>query len=243
MIPRNPATAPARREIVTRAQLLRVVTRPAVTPAPRPRPTAILSPVSTPPPQRAHQQLADAAEGRAPRHDPAARLRPAPAQRYGVKPVWDLGAAGGTGKRAAAQAGGSESGFATNGAGSSGAGSGAATGTEPCGFVEFSDPHGSAFDARTRGFYVDIRMQVHFADGTSQSLVLDYPWYYPSESANPWSNQNLRNQNFPTRFQPPPAANIAAEPALVRYVMEHSTADGMTLLRDCPQATPNPPPP
>jgi len=74
----------------------------------------------------------------------------------------------------------------------------------------FSDPHGSAFDPRTRGFYVDIRMRVHLADGSSQSLVLDYPWYYASESANPWSDENLRDPNFPTRFQPPPKANSKA---------------------------------
>jgi hypothetical protein len=130
-------------------------------------------------------------------------------------------------------------GAGSNGAGTNGSGSGPATGAEPCGFVEFSDPHGSAFDARTRGFYVDIRMHVHFADGTSQSLVLDYPWYYPSEAANPWSDQNLRDPSFPTRFQPPPQSKLGNEPQLLRYVIDHSTADGLTLLRDCPSPTPS----
>jgi len=151
--------------------------------------------------------------------------------------VWDVGSGRGAGQVAAAQAGtalGSGS-----GSGAQGTGSGPATGSEPCGFVEFSDPHGSAFDPRTRGFYVDIRMRVHFADGTSQSLVLDYPWYYSSEADNPWSDQNLRDPDFPTRFQPPPQSKLGDEPELVRYVMDHSTAEGLTLLRDCPSPAPS----
>jgi hypothetical protein len=76
-------------------------------------------------------------------------------------------------------------------------------------------------------------MAVHFADGSRQSLFLDYPWYYASEAANPWSSQNIKDPNFPTRFQPPPAAKVGGEPELVRYVVAHSTADGMTLLREC----------
>ncbi len=117
--------------------------------------------------------------------------------------------------------------------GTQGNGNAAIASDEPCGFVEFSDPHGSRFDRSTGGFYVDIRMSVHFADGSRQSLILDYPWYYASENANPWSAHNVRDPNFPTRFQAPPAAQLADEPALVQYVALHSTADGMTLLRDC----------
>jgi len=236
VIPRAPATTPEQREIVTRAQLLRVVSRHPVKPTPRLQPTIALSPVATPPADRV-RKLANEVEGRAGRrYDPAARLRPAPAQSYGAKPVWDVGTGNGSGQLAAAQAGSAAG--SGSGSGVNGTGSGVATGAEPCGFVEFSDPHGSSFDARTRGFYVDIRMQVHFADGTSQSLVLDYPWYYSSESVNPWSNQNLRDPNFPTRFQPPPQSKIENEPELVRYVIAHSTADGMTLLRDCPSPLP-----
>ena len=82
-------------------------------------------------------------------------------------------------------------------------------------------------------------MRVQFADGASQSLVLDYPWYYSSESANPWSDENLRDPNFPTRFQPPPQNKVGNEPELVRYVMDHSTPEGLTLLRDCPSPTPS----
>lgn len=81
-------------------------------------------------------------------------------------------------------------------------------------------------------------MSVRFADGTAQSMILDYSWYYPSEDANPWSDRNLRDPDFPTRFQQPPPGKAAGEPPLVQYVMAHSTADGLTLLRDCPAPSP-----
>ena len=77
-------------------------------------------------------------------------------------------------------------------------------------------------------------MAVHFADGSSQSIILDYPWYYASEAANPWSDANLRDPSFPTRFQTPPPSKAWSEPPLVQYVVAHSTPNGMTLLKDCP---------
>jgi hypothetical protein len=233
-IPGNPATAPPEREIVTRVQILRVVRRPVVEPTQHP--VATLRPVSTPPPKR-RREIGNAVEGATGARHVSAAPRPAAARRYQARPVWDAGGGNGAGQLAATQTGtalGSD-----NGSGAQGTGTGPATGSEPCGFVEFSDPHGSAFDPRTRGFYVDIRMHVHFADGTSQSLVLDYPWYYSSESANPWSDENLRDPNFPTRFQPPPQNKVGNEPELVRYVMDHSTPEGLTLLRDCPSPTPS----
>lgn len=150
------------------------------------------------------------------------------------KPLWDVANAASPAASLAGAAAG-----AGSGSGEQGNGSGAASGDQPCGFVTFSDPHGSHFDTRTGGFWVDIRMSVHFSAGTSQSMILDYPWYYSSEAANPWSDQNLKDPNFPTRFQPPPAGKVAGEPPLVKYVMERSTPDGMTLLRDCPTPAPS----
>jgi hypothetical protein len=149
---------------------------------------------------------------------------------YSGRPVWDTGSGRGIAPNGVAGSG-------AQSAGAQGAGTDAASGKEPCGFVEFSDPHGSQYDRGTGGFYVDIRMSVHFADGSQQSMVLDYPWYYASENANPWSAHNIKDPNFPTRFQPPPAAKLSDEPQLVQYVAQHSTADGMTLLRDCQGAT------
>jgi hypothetical protein len=154
------------------------------------------------------------------------------------RPIWDLTTSGKPAGPTSAGSG-TTAGSGT-GAGTQGAGSGTPVGAPPCGFVEFSDPHGSHYDSATRGFWVDIRMSVHFADGSSQSTILDYPWYYASEAENPWSDRNLRDPNFPTRFQAPPMDKVADEPQLVRYVMQHSTFDGATLLNDCPQAPATP---
>jgi hypothetical protein len=167
----------------------------------------------------------------------AYHARVAPARPQNVKPIWGTIAAGAA--SASLAAGGTTTGSGT-GSGASGSGTGDQTGDEPCGFVTFSDPHGSHYDPRTRGFWVDIRMSVHFADGSDQSMILDYPWYYTSEDANPWSDRNVRDPDFPTRFQTPPPEKTADEPALVKYVVAHSTPDGMTLLRDCPQPSSTP---
>ena len=77
-------------------------------------------------------------------------------------------------------------------------------------------------------------MTVHFPDGHAESEILDYPWYYSGEAANPWSQRNREDPTFPTTFQEPPAARRASEPAIVQYVIEHTDAAGYTLLKDCP---------
>jgi hypothetical protein len=143
--------------------------------------------------------------------------------------------------KAVVASGGNGNGAGTGaGTGTQGAGTGAASGAPPCGYVTFSDPHGSHYDPHTRGFWVDIRMSVHFADGSAQAMILDYPWYYSSEAANPWSSRNVNDPNFPTRFQPPPSEKLAGEPELVKYVMDRSTPDGATILRDCPEPSSTP---
>ena len=127
VIPRNPATAPARREIVTRVQLLRVVNRAAVKPAPRPRRSDHLA-RSVAAAARAHRdsRMRSKAERSATRSGraPVGRRRP---ERYGAKPVWDVGPPAAPESapphRRAARA------VRANGAGTTGSGSGAATGT------------------------------------------------------------------------------------------------------------------
>jgi hypothetical protein len=235
LVPRNVVEA-SPREIVTHARILTVAVRPVATPVPRRlKPRRIRNP-------RVSAKKAPAAPARRlgthsnPHNTIAPRtaVRSEPAQFANSKPVWDV-----EGSIAGAASG--KSAGSGNGSGTQGNGSGSASANAPCGFVVFSDPHGSQFDPRTRGFWVDIRMSVHFADGSSQSTVLDYPWYYADESANPWSDQNLRDPSFPTRFQSPPPNKIAGEPPLVQYVVTHSTPDGLTLLKDCPESAPTPP--
>ncbi|MBV8499094.1 MAG: hypothetical protein JO003_07580 [Candidatus Eremiobacteraeota bacterium] len=226
LVPRDLWRPAPSNEIVTRAQILRVA-RLIATPTPRPVRTAEpVRPAAAPAPRRAAAAPPQVAQASAHRPEPRRSVVPTPSQ---GRPVWDATESG-NGHAVVASAG-----TGTNGSAGAADGGGAAPNdTRPCGFVTFSDPHGSQYDSRTHGFWVDIRMSVRFADGTTQSMILDYPWYYPSEAANPWSDANLRDPNFPTRFQQPPPGKATGEPPLVQYVMAHSTAEGLTLLRDCP---------
>jgi hypothetical protein len=233
LIPASPVRSTAARESLSDVRVLTI--RRLATPAPRPIPTPVerlvfTQTLRTVPVREAASGAPSAARRIAMHPAKLAAHRTAFAAHFQTKPVWDVGSA----------AGGSHGGTASgngSGAGTQGAGTAAANANEPCGFVTFSDPHGSQYDSHTRGFFVDIRMSVHFADGSAQSVILDYPWYYASEAENPWSDRNLKDPAFPTRFQPPPPAKIPGEPQLVRYVMAHSTSEGMTLLADCPGAS------
>jgi hypothetical protein len=170
----------------------------------------------------------------------AGAARPKPPQFSHTKPIWDIPArAQGAGSENRSGAGSAGNGIAGNGAGSAGNGNGAVPGSEPCGFVDFSNPHGSRFDASTRGFWVDIRLTVRFPDGRSESMLLDYPWYYTNAASNPWSDQNLNDPNFPTTFQSPPPNRLANEPPLVKYVIAHTGPGGYTLLKECPSPKPS----
>lgn len=198
---------------------------------PTPKPTAVPSPRTV-----ARVPMTEAIAPRAVRNLPAASsrpnavrsgaARPKPPEFSHAKPIWDVpvGAQG----SAAGNAAGSG-----NGAGGAG-GSDAANGAQPCGYVEFADPNGSQYDPKTGGYSVDVAMTVHFPNRRTESLLLDYPWFYPDAASNPWSKQNFDDPNFPTRFQSPPPEKRASEPQLVQYVIAHSTADGLTLLKSCP---------
>jgi hypothetical protein len=237
LVPRDLIAGPPSHELIAAARVTRISVKPTATPTPRP-----------PAPDRVKQRRTVVATrfrpvpsseqrpGRRRATDRSASVAFRPTEFARSKPLWDTNAGAASGSSTPAQLGGQGG----NGSGAAGSGNDATTGEPPCGFVEFSDPHGSRYDRQTGGFYVDIRMSVHFADGSSQSLILDYPWYYASEAANPWSARNLKDPNFPTRFQPPPVPKLVGEPPLVRYVIAHSTADGLTLLKDCPGPAPTP---
>lgn len=233
LIPPGLAQSSASREVVKRTTIARLAIRRVPAPMSSLRPAIVVKrvrplTVARPSGQR---NLTDRAVIRvASAASAASRERLVQASR--ARPVWDAAAvATKAGSGAASLAG---TGNRSNGASPSGERTGEINGDAPCGYVIFSNPHGSQYDTSTRGFYVDIRMSVRFADGTTESMILDYPWYYPSEAANPWSDQNVRDPNFPMRFQQPPPGKVPGEPPLVQYVMAHSTADGLTLLHDCP---------
>jgi hypothetical protein len=206
---------------------------------PRPTTPARTNPQIAPVPVAATAQPAPRSVASAPAAPKTGSLRPLVRSLAHSRPVWNARAGGqgaGSGSRTGA---GGDSG-SNNGGGTGGNGTGG--GAQPCGFVTFSDPNGSRYDKSTGGFYVDISMTVHFSNGGTSSVALDYPWYYPSESANPWSNRNRDDPNFPTTFQQPPPEKRDAEPSLVRYVIAHTSADGYTLLKDCPPSSPLPSP-
>ena len=220
-------------ELVAAITLARIERRPNPTPSPTPTVTSApprpAQPASSSPPTRVRVLLIQA-----PR---TGSLRPIVRSTAHARPEFDA-PSGGSGAGSGSQSG--TGGGGASGSGGDGGGNGAG-GAQPCGFVTFSDPEGSRYDAATGGFYVTIAMTVHYSNGGTASIVLDYQWYYPSEAANPWSRRNRDDPNFPTTFQQPPPEKRDAEPSLVRYVMEHTSAGGYTLLRECPSPSPSPP--
>jgi hypothetical protein len=240
LIPASLPRSQTQREVVTHVTVARIAAAPA--PTPRPPPARVISHSRTLAPTETQvvRHTTTGAQARTEIVHRVGAARPKPPEFSHAKPIWDIpvGAQGaGAGNRSGA--GSIGNGTAGNGAGNGGNGNGAAAGNEPCGFVEFSNPHGSRFDPRTRGFWVDIRISVHFPDGHAESLLLDYPWYYPSEASNPWSDRNLSDPNFLPAFQLPPPEKRPSEPALVQYVITHSSQEGITLLRDCPSPSPS----
>jgi hypothetical protein len=207
----------------------------------RPNPTPSPTPTATPPPAiRAQPASSSPPTDMHILHAPVSRpgsLRPIVRSTAHARPEFDA-PSGGSGAGSGSQSG--TGGGGTSGSGSGDGGGNGAGGAQPCGFVTFSDPEGSRYDAATGGFYVTIAMTVHYSNGGAASIALDYQWYYPSEAANPWSRRNRDDPKFPTTFQQPPPDKRDAEPALVRYVMEHTSADGYTLLKECPSPSPSP---
>lgn len=101
---------------------------------------------------------------------------------------------------------------------------------EPCGYVDFIPFKIPTIDSTGRR-YEHISLVVHFADGSTQSVDLDYPFVYASTETDPFVP---RNANLPALFQfPPPGSNV---PDLLAYVIRHTTPEGYTKLKPCPDA-------
>ncbi len=222
-------------EKVTIAQIVKI--EHLRTPAPKPTPPKIVHvhPVifSTPHPV---PKIVNPAPQKAQRNEGLAR--PLARTRYHSRrianiPVWDRGGGFGAGN-AQGNGGGNSNGTAGTGEGGTGNGNGGEpAANEPCGFVEFININTPKYDKRSGGFYQDIRMVVRFPDGSDQSVDLDYQFYWPSEAAFPFSDQNIgKGDSIP--MQLPPQDKVAGEPPLVQYVLKHTTPDGFTTLKTCP---------
>jgi hypothetical protein len=97
--------------------------------------------------------------------------------------------------------------------------------------VEFLPSQQPRIDQATGRIWEYVSLRVHFPDGTQDTLDLDYPFYYPAESEDPFLPGH---DNIPATFQFPPPDKRDSEPSLVQYVIQHTSSDGYTLLRDCP---------
>jgi len=228
-------------EIVTIAKLTRIEHRVKPKPTPKPTPTPIVHTKLIAETHVKPRIVHPAAPSQHHRIRRIASARPLVRTVHHLKPAVihvPMGGHGaGTSTVAKAPTGGVGPGG--NGTGESGNGQGtggAPAANEPCGFVEFSPTGNPVFDRGTGRVWEYIAMTVHFPDGSQQSVDLDYPWYYPNAQADPWSDYNEKNNpNAPTPFVFPPPDKTGTEPPLVQYVIKHTTADGLTTLRDCPR--------
>ena len=221
LVPTRPEPSPPERVIVERVSVTRF------TPSPKPTPT----PEPTPPPS----PIAP----RAPVTTPSVPIVPAAPLHLNAATELHSPAPSPPTPNVAHTATGTEA-VANTGQGSSGARAGedSGSGSEPCGAVYFTDLRGSRYDDKTGEFMVDVRISVTFSDGRRESVILDYPFSYANEAADPWSPRNRIIPSFPTTMQTPPPNLAKTEPPLVRYVLAHSTPQGTTLLPPCGERRP-----
>jgi hypothetical protein len=155
-----------------------------------------------------------------------------------TKPIWDIvPIKAGQGAGAGNKTGAGSLGNGGNGTGSGNEGNGSGAGA--CGAVDIGAKGLAVFNNET-GMYErnNVYAIVHFADGTSQQVDLDWTWRYKTEDEDPFHNESA-----PMFFQNPPRAQRASEPGLVQYIMQHSTEGGHTLLNDQCPGIPAPPTP
>jgi hypothetical protein len=82
-----------------------------------------------------------------------------------------------------------------------------------------------------------VTLEVHFLDGSTQRVDLDYPFIYNSSSDDPFLKGN---EDIPALLQFPPPDKAASEPPIVQYVIAHTTRHGYTRLHACPSPSPAP---
>jgi hypothetical protein len=232
LIPRSNAP-PQQREIVTHVTIARVERRA--------RPTARPTPTPTPPPVRliVHAALSAGthAHVEAIKHVGARRPTP-PKSRLATPDVVPVPTGGqGAGAQHGANAG-STSTIAGNGNGTGSQGNG--NGAKLCGAVDFESQGPPQIDSAS-GEYMrsNIIATVYYADGSSERIPLDWPWYWKDENNDPFANSDAL-----MLFQFPPQNKIAGEPPAIQYIIDHTTPSGHTRLTDrCPNIPPPPPTP
>ena len=231
---------PDQKEVVERVDIIRVSTKPTPTPTPEPTPTPpphivsvsknnvvpTLAPVIPKP-------VGKSARKEAIKHAGSARPKP-PKVHYHTIPIWDV-PTGGQGAGAGRVAGAGSLGNGTSGTGTGNEGNGAGGGGAPCGAVDFFSPGDAMYDEATNTYdRNNVKAIVHYADGSSQTIDLDWTWHFKSEDQDPF-----RNNSAPMLFQFPPPSQRASEPDPVQYIMRYSRETGTTKLHeDCPNIPP-----
>ncbi len=220
-------------ERITLARIMRIEHR--VTPTPKPTPKPIVHAKVVAQTNVQPHKISPAAPAEKQPVKRVSSARPLIRTKHHSKPVQHVpmgGHGAGTSKVAKAETGSVGTGGTGTGESGSGQGSGGAPAAhEPCGEVDFA-PNDNPKTDRTGRIWEYVALIVHFPDGSQQSVDLDYPFFYNSEAEDPFLKGH---DNIPATFQFPPPNQAANEPPLVQYVIQHTTADGYTLLHDCPK--------
>lgn len=230
-------------ETVQHVTIARIVRTPTPKPSPTPSPTP---PPKTPPPQVTHKVAVvapiatpvPAPVGKSATAEPIKRIAAArpktPHIQTSAKPTLYV-PTGGQGAGAGNASGAGSVGTGQAGTGTGDQGTGAGGGGAPCGAVDFEARGRASFNAAT-GMYErsNIVATVHFSDGHSENVPLDWTWHFKSQDLDPFANSAT-----PMFFQFPPRDQRASEPDLVQYIMRYSSAGGSTKLKDdCPNIPP-----
>jgi hypothetical protein len=205
---------------------------------PTPRPTPKPTPPPTPVPV-VHVTLAPVqrvAPIVAPHVRPAGGAHAAPriiAHAVHPKALAAPNAGGGNGNDAAAGTGAGTGSGNASGNGDADAGD-AVNADAPCGSVDLIP-----FEAPDRSggsIFEHIQATVTFPDGHTQVAEFPYRFAYADLDSDPWSARNMRNPSFVVRVQPAPVgANTSRYPDVIRYILDHTRQNGLTVLQECPR--------
>lgn len=227
---------PEQVERVTIAHVMRIQ---RATPKPKPTPKPVVRAKAVAETHFKPRTVSPAAPSQKQHVKRVASARPKVQTRYHSKPAVVHVPVGGQGAGTSVTAKVETGGAGTGGTGTGESGSGQGTGGapaahEPCGYVDFAPNNNPTTDSRTGRVWEYVSLIVHFPDGSEQSVTLDYPFFYSSQAEDPFIKGH---ENIPATFQFPPPNQAPNEPALVQYVIKHTTPDGYTLLRDCPRSS------
>jgi len=157
-------------------------------------------------------------------------LRPHP--RVVVPSVIVAGNGGGAGTGEGSGEGAGDSDGSGNGTG--GTGSDSVNAQAPCGSVDLIPVQ--APDHRGSITYEYVEATVTFPDGHTERAAFPYRFAYADPSQDPWSPQNMSDENFPAHVQPPPpGTDTSRYPEVISYVLDHTRDDGTTVLQECPR--------